>query len=267
MPLGLTMMIHPGLVSITFRKLTPRQVVEATAAAGLAGIEWGGDVHVPHGDLVRAAEVRRLTADAGLVVPSYGAYYHAGASENEGLAFARVLDTARELGAPVIRVWAGRQGSVQADASTRTRVIDDCRRIAALAAGAGIIVASEYHGGTLTDTDASAAAFLAEVNHPNFKTYWQPRSGAAPDEALRGLRDILPRLAHLHVFHWWPDAGNRRPLAEGADRWPRYLELVATAPGDRFAMLEFVANDDPTVLPADAATLKQWLGVDRPVSK
>jgi len=205
MPLGLTM-IHPGLVSITFRKLTPRQVVEAAAAAGLAGIEWGGDIHVPHGDLTRAAEVRRLTADAGLTVPSYGSYYHAGASEDEGLAFARVLDTARELRAPVIRVWAGQQGSAQMGAAARTRVIDDCRRIAALAAEAGVVVASEYHGGTLTDTDASSAAFMAEVNHPNFKTYWQPRCGVTAEESVRGLRDILPRLSHLHVFHWWPGA-------------------------------------------------------------
>jgi len=252
-------MIHPGLVSITFRKLTPRQIVEATATAGLAGIEWGGDIHVPHGDLARASEIRRLTLDAGLTVAAYGSYYRAGAPEDESLPFARVLDTARELGAPVIRVWAGGKGAAQTEAADRAGVVEDCRRIAGLAAEAGIIVASEYHGGTLTDTDASAAALLEEVNHPNFKTYWQPRNGALPDEVLGGLQRVLPRLAHLHVFHWWPDAGNRRPLAEGADRWLRYLELAASVPGDRFAMLEFVANDDPAVLAAEAATLKQWL--------
>ena len=255
-------MIHPGLVSITFRKLTPRQIVEATAAAGLEGIEWGGDIHVLHGDLTRASEVRRLTLDAGLTVPAYGSYYRAGVSEDENLPFARVLDTARALGAPVIRVWAGRQGSAQTQAADRAGVAGDCRRIAGLAAEAGIVVASEYHGGTLTDTDASAVALLEEVNHPNFRTYWQPRNGALADDVIGGLQRVLPRLAHLHVFHWWPDPGNRRPLAEGANRWLRYLELAATVPGDRFAMLEFVANDDPAVLGAEAATLKQWLQTD-----
>lgn len=252
-------MIHPGLVSITFRKLTPRQIIDAAASTGLAGIEWGGDIHVPHGDLARAAEVRRLTSDAGLTVPAYGSYYRAGASEEEGLTFARVLETAQTLGAPVIRVWAGRQGSAQAEAAYRARVTDDCRRIAATAAAAGIAVASEYHGGTLTDSDSSAAALLADVNHPNFKTYWQPRNGVLPDEVIGGLRTVLPHLAHLHVFHWWPDPGNRRPLAEGAARWLRYLELTATAPGDRFALLEFVANDDPALLAAETATLIRWL--------
>lgn len=250
--------MHAGLVSITFRKLAPRQVVDVAAAAALEGIEWGGDIHVPHGDLARAAEVRRITADAGLAIPSYGSYYRAGTSEREGLPFARVLDTAVALGTPLIRVWAGSLGSAQADEATRAEVVADSLRIAEMAGQAGIRVACEYHGGTLTDTDASTDAFLAQARHPNLGCYWQPRTGTGVVEALAGLRAVLPRLAHLHVFHWAPDY-TRRPLAEGADVWPRYLELAATAGGDRFAMLEFVANDDPAVLSADAATLKQWL--------
>ena len=252
-------MIHPGLVSITFRKLTPREVVDAAAAARLAGIEWGGDIHVPHGDTRRAAEVRRMTADAGLSVAAYGSYYRAGVSEQEGLAFASVLDTAVALGAPTLRIWAGRKASADTDAAGRARVADDCTRIAGLAAAAGLRVASEFHGGTLTDDDASTAAFLAAVPHPNFSTYWQPRNGVLPEDNLEGLRRVLPRLAHLHVFHWWPDPGTRRPLAEGTDRWCRYLELAASVPGDRFAMLEFVAGDNPAVLATESATLRQWL--------
>ncbi len=253
--------IQPGLVSITFRKLTPQQVVTQAAAAGLVGIEWGGDVHVPHGDLSAAAEVKRMTAEAGLAVAAYGSYYKAGASEDEGLSFARVLDTARELGAPLIRVWAGNRGSAAADSAYRMGVIEDCLRIAEMAAQAGIVVASEYHGGSLTDTDEATAAFLAEVPHENFKTYWQPRVGADVPSALAGLQQVLPRLAHLHVFHWWPDYSNRRPLVEGSDRWLRFLATAATAPGDRFAMLEFVTNDDPNVLASEASTLKQWLKI------
>jgi 3-dehydroshikimate dehydratase len=252
-------MIQPGLVSITFRKLTPRQVVEATAAAGLVGIEWGGDVHVPHGDLAQAAAVKQMTVAAGLQVAAYGSYYKAGFSEKEGLAFERVLETASSLGAPLIRVWAGRKGSAESDIACRAGVVADCQRIAAMANQAGIVVASEYHGGSLTDTDVSTNSFLAEVGHENFKSYWQPRVGSSVIEGLNGMRQILPRLAHLHVFHWMPDSAHRRPLAEGADCWLHYLNLAATAPGDRFAMLEFVRNDDPAILAAEAATLNQWL--------
>ena len=36
-------MIHPGLVSITFRELSPREIVKLVADGGLVGIEWGGE--------------------------------------------------------------------------------------------------------------------------------------------------------------------------------------------------------------------------------
>ena len=127
-------MIHPGLVSITFRKLSPAEIVALVRKAGLRGIEWGGDIHVPHGDIGRAREARALTEEAGLAVAAYGSYYRAGWSETNGLPFKRVLDSAVELGAPTIRVWAGGKGSADVDEAGRWAVIEDLRRVAALAA-------------------------------------------------------------------------------------------------------------------------------------
>ena len=68
-------MLIPGLVSVTFRQLAPREIVQLAAAAGLRGIEWGGDIHVPHGDLQAARAVRDITAAAGLQVLAYGSYF------------------------------------------------------------------------------------------------------------------------------------------------------------------------------------------------
>ena len=64
-----------GLVSITFRQLSAEKIVGLVSAAGLQGIEWGGDIHVPHGDVKRAEEVKRMTLDSGLEVSAYGSYY------------------------------------------------------------------------------------------------------------------------------------------------------------------------------------------------
>ena len=58
-------MIKPGLVSITFRNLSVQEISGLAAKSGLVGIEWGGDVHVPHGDVGAARKVRKLTVDAG----------------------------------------------------------------------------------------------------------------------------------------------------------------------------------------------------------
>ena len=42
-------MNRAGLVSITFRNKTPREIVALMKRAGLSQVEWGGDVHVKPG--------------------------------------------------------------------------------------------------------------------------------------------------------------------------------------------------------------------------
>lgn len=252
-------MIHPGLVSVTFRKLTPAEIAALVKKAGLKGIEWGGDVHVPHGDFGRAREVREVTMEHGLATAAYGSYYRAGQSEGAGLAFERVLETAVELGAPTIRVWPGAAGSEAVDENGRWKIIEDLKRIAGLAAKAGVSVSTEFHAGTLTDTNESAGKLLVEVDHPNMFTCWQPHNGEMTDECVEGLAEVLPRVGNIHVFHWWPTSAERHPLAEGAARWGRFWPLLRQAPGDRFALLEFVKGDTPEAFLKDAETLRQWL--------
>lgn len=251
-------MIQSGLVSVTFRKLAPTEIVALVRQAGLRGIEWGGDIHVPHGDLSRAREVRELTEQAGLSVAAYGSYYRVGHSESAGLQFQAVLASALELGAPVIRVWAGAAGSAATEEDARWQIVTDMRRIATLAAAAGVRIAAEFHGGTLNDTNISASRLLLEVDHPNFYSYWQPLLEMNDTECAEGLVAISPRLAHLHVYQW-RTVPERRPLAEGSERWKHFLQLAAAAPGDRYAMLEFVENDAPENFLRDAATLKALL--------
>ena len=182
--------MHGGLVSISFRKLTARQIVDAVAAAGLEGIEWGGDIHAPHGDLVRAREVGAMTREAGLRVAAYGSYYRAGFSEGQGLPFERVLDSARALQAPTIRIWAGVGGSAETDAATRTRIAEDSLRVGSMAREQGLGVAFEYHRGTLTDTRDSTRALLRETEVAGLTCYWQPPVGWNRDERLASLRDL-----------------------------------------------------------------------------
>ncbi len=252
-------MIYPGLVSVTFRKLTPAEVAALVKQAGLKGIEWGGDVHVPHGDLARAREVRHLTLEHGLVTAAYGSYYRAGQGESTGPAFESVLETAVELGAPTIRVWPGGAASDSVDEEGRWKIINDLRRISAMAARVGISISTEFHGGTLTDTNESASKLLVEVDSANVFTCWQPHNGEATGECVAGLREVLPRVSNIHVFHWWPTAAERHPLADGTERWAQFWPLLKQVPGDRFALLEFVQGDAPEAFVRDAATLRQWL--------
>lgn len=247
------MPISPGLVSITFRKLPPERIAALAAATGLRAIEWGGDVHVPHGDLIAAKHVREITIDKGLAVSAYGSYYRAGGVPKNP-PFQAVLDTALELAAPTIRVWAGTTGSVQADPMIRSKVIDDLRVICDQSAAHGLTISLEYHDNTLADHADAALSILNEVASPHLRCFWQPRHGDPTDAGLHDLSRLRPHLANLHVFHWWPDPATRMPLANGQDRWQRYLAAVNDAT-PRYASLEFVPRDDESLLAAEAATL------------
>ena len=243
--------IQTGLVSVTFRALAPQAILDLVARAGLGAVEWGGDVHVQPGDVATAREVCRMTLDAGLQIPSYGSYYRAGHDETGP--FAAVLESAVALGAPVIRVWAGRQGSAQADAIYWDRVVSDSRRIAGLAEAEGLRIAYEYHGNTLTDTDDAALRLLRTVDHHAVGTYWQRRDGEFAKD-LAGLRAVLPWLVHVHVQA--SAGGARLPLDAMAAEWRQALAIVAETGRSHTAMIEFVKDDTPEQFLADAAVLR-----------
>ncbi len=254
-------MITSGLVSITFRKLAPFEIVELALKAGLEAVEWGGDVHVPHGNLEKARSVLKLTSDADLSVAAYGSYYRVGVSEAEGLSFEKVLETAATLEAPTIRVWAGNRGSQDTPPEQRQTIVEESRRIAEMAAGEGISISFEYHKNTLTDTNASAQQLLCEIRHRNVWTYWQPPVGASTQYCLEGLRGVLPYLTNIHVFHWLVKNGMReqRPLAEAHKPWKLYLDVIGRSGREHYSMIEFVRGDSQKQLFMDAAALKSWL--------
>jgi sugar phosphate isomerase/epimerase len=249
--------IYPGLVSVTFRNLQAERVVDLAVRAGLRGIEWGGDTHVPHGDLKRAAEVRQMTESAGLMTAAYGSYYRTGVGDEKSGSFADIVETAVQLGTQTIRVWAGNRASCDADEAWRERVVSDARRIAAIAEQRGIIVAFEYHMRTLTDTPESTQSLMRMIDHPNIRTYWQCAIDQDHESRLNSLSIVAPWLHHVHVTH--KVGGERRPLLEVRGDWRRYMDILTNLPGDRYAMLEFVMDESEQQYLQDAQTLKQLL--------
>ncbi len=252
-------MLIPGLVSVSFRQLTCEEIIRIAGEAGLAAVEWGGDVHVPAGDAAKAEEVYEKTAAAGLSVAAYGSYYKLGTHEDPPEEWQKVLTSAAALRAPVIRIWAGTKASAEVDEAERAALVREAQNAADAAAENGITVVFECHRNTLTDEYHSTLRLLEEIGRDNVKTYWQPnedRDFAYNKEALAAL---LPEVVNLHVFHW-PEPDVRLPLTDGADRWREYLRIAASDGKDRRCLLEFMPDDRPETLPGEAGTLRGWIG-------
>lgn len=253
------MTILPGLCSVTFRRLSASEIVSACAASGLQAIEWGGDIHCPHGDLAAAKELRKMCADAGLETPSYGSYFRMD-PECRVPDFREVLDSALTLGASTIRVWAGNRPSDEMDAGYRHRLVGEIQRIGALALEHGCLIGLEYHRHTAMDSNASARRLLDEVEHPAVKTYWQPREETSVEHRVEGLEMVLPELCHVHVFHWIGSPVERRPLVEAGGEWRDYLRTAGEAASEKMcAYLEFVRDDSLDAMKEDAAALLGFL--------
>lgn len=250
----------PGLVSVSFRGESPETILHEACAAGLRAIEWGGDVHVPPGDLENARRIGAATREAGLSVAAYGSYYRLGTAEDPAAAFSPVLDTALALGAPVIRLWAGTAGSADTPEEVRADLAAEARRLAGMAEKAGVVLTLECHNGTLTDRWESAAAFLAQVGHPCLRMYWQPNQLLDGAYNRRAARELAPCTVHVHVFHW--DAAGRYPLAQGREEWRDYLDILTGAwkgNGQEHALLlEFMHDDKLSSLRETAAELLSW---------
>ena len=249
---------------MSFRDQPAEVLIEEVAQAGLSGIEWGGDIHAPHGDTSCAERLYQQTRNAGLHVAAYGSYYRLGETDNNPDMHA-VLDSALALRAPTIRVWAGKQASESADEAYRQCVIEDARRFCRLAHTHGVRICLEYHGNTLTDRIDSAVELLEALDEPNLDTLWQPPNGQTDEHCMKSLMSVLDRLSNVHVFHWGPEGGkDKRALAEGEERWEHFLKPISSLPGERWALMEFVKDGTLQQFREDARVLIRLLGEENP---
>lgn len=243
----------PGLVSVSFRKLSPKDIFQLCEECDLKCIEWGGDIHAPAGDMHKAKEILAMSEASGIYTASYGSYFRLGSSDDE---FKRNLDTAYELKAPVLRIWAGTEGSELCGEKKRDEWITQLERISSYAEKAGVIVAPEFHINTLTDSLVSLRYLLSAL--PTQQFYWQPRWDWSEEDRLTALKEIGSRLTYIHVFTWRIVNGTeiRLPLAQGEGMWKK---VFASLDKDMPALMEFVQNDDPENLIRDAAVLHSWI--------
>lgn len=243
-----------GLVSISFRPLGAEEIIRITKNAGLDAIEWGGDLHVPAGDLDTARAVAEKTRRAGLFMPEYGSYYRLGVSTPEEIG--GVAACAHALEADIVRLWAFNKGSMNVTEEEYRRTVADAKRICA--AYPDLTFCTECHNHTLTDDYRANLRLIEDVDMPNFGAFWQPNQVKGFEYDTESARALAPHVRSAHVFAW--EGSRKFPLAHHADRWKRFLEILSEGrEGELNLMLEFMHDNDPKSLGETARTLRSFI--------
>lgn len=236
-----------GLVSVSFRKNSPEEILEAMQKAGLSYIEWGSDVHCPP---EKAEEIAALQREYGIECCSYGTYFRVGSTPMEELE--DYIHAAKALGTPVLRLWCGNKNSEDYSSPEKDELFSLCRETAECAEKNGVILCMECHNNTYTNTKEGALELMEAVNSEHFRMYWQPNQYQPTEENLAYAELLAPYTYHLHVFNW--KEKEKMPLSEAVGLWREYL---ARFEGEHHLLLEFMPDGRIESLPQEADALRR----------
>ncbi len=236
-----------GLVSVSFRGESPRDILQAMQQCGLTCIEWGSDIHCPPD---RAAEIAALQKAFGIECCSYGTYFRLGVTPLRELP--AYIRAAKTLGTDIVRVWCGDKDSEAYTEAQRDALFAICKEAAVIAEKEGCILCMECHSSTYTNQKDGALELMLAVNSPHFRMYWQPDQYKSAEENLAYAKLLSPYTVHLHVFHW--KAGEKRLLREGKTEWKTYLSCFGA---EKTLLLEFMPDGKLVSLNTEAAALKE----------
>ncbi|MFW6288471.1 MAG: hypothetical protein ACOC2Q_01685, partial [Spirochaetota bacterium] len=120
-----------GVCTIAFKDRSLDEAIDLIAASGARGVEiWGREPHLPGTSVERRRLAERLR-DAGLEVCALGSYFRpdgrgpdlaprtASPPAESGVDPDYVLESAHDLGSPLVRIWAGSENYESCPTATR----------------------------------------------------------------------------------------------------------------------------------------------------
>lgn len=239
-----------GLVSISFRKHSPLEIILAAKKAGLECIEWGSDVHAPYNDTEKLNSIAALQKEHGIYCSSYGTYFRLGVSEIEELP--QYITAAKTLGTDILRLWCGDKAYAEYTEEEKKLLFAECKKSAEIAESKNVTLCMECHNHTFTDEIEAALELMKAVDSPYFRMYWQPNQFKTVQQNMNYAENISEYTRHIHVFNWSDD--ERYPLEESIEIWQKYLDKFK---GERALLLEFMPDDDINSLSREANSLRK----------
>lgn len=242
-----------GLVSVSFRPYSPKEILEEMKKAELTLVEWGSDVHAPWGDAARIGEIVDLQKQYGVTCSSYGTYFRLGETPLEELE--DYITAAKRLGTRILRLWCGRRSGADMTDEEKRALVEICVQAATIAARHDVCLCMECHIKTFTEHPEDALWLMQQVDSPHFQMYWQPNQYRTVEENCRSAQMLAPYTKVIHVFHWREK--NKYPLADAIEEWARYLSFFD---GTQALLLEFMPNGTLEELTREADALRTMIG-------
>ncbi len=239
-------MFDTGLVSVTFRGLAPRQVLELCRENGLKYIEWGSDIHVPKD--TDTQKIVALQEEYGVACSSYGTYFRIGV--NDVAELENYIRTAKALGTDILRLWCGEKNYTDMTEEERSFIISESKKAARIAECEGVTFCMECHNKTFTNCLEGALRLMDEVGSPNFCMYWQPNRFRSFEENIEYARAVAPYTKIIHVFNW--EGKNKYPLGCATEAWKEFLSHFD---GSQKLLLEFMPDGLPESLADEVKAL------------
>ncbi|MBA3943292.1 MAG: sugar phosphate isomerase/epimerase [Herpetosiphonaceae bacterium] len=222
-----------AVFTVGLPEFTPQQAVAALHQLGYDGIEWRVTAQQPavddqpsfwtgnrctwpfHSFVADASEIRSLTEQASLQMPSVGTYVTCDDIE----AVERAMQGVVQLGAPRLRINVPRYDGTTAYRPLYERAVGQYHEVAALAQQYHVQALIEMHHGSLTPSASAAAHFLSNFD-PRYVGAIHDAGNMVYEgyEQYRlGLEMLGPYLAHVHLKNArWQSTGTR---PDGSTIW------------------------------------------------
>ncbi len=218
------------------------------------------DIHFPQTRPAYLQMLRRTARDLNLAITGIGVHNDFGRidptiRQSEMVKVKQWVEVAEQLGAPIVRVFAGYPEGGPAESRARwPAMIDSLREVAAFAGHAGVRLGLENHNhAAFTPTAAEFLRVLDEVKSPylvplldtgNFVDGWP------------SVQKTLGVAVHVHAKFW-------KPAPDGSDERVDYARIIPAlrASGyDGWVSFEYEAEEpEATGIPRALAFLRRML--------
>ncbi len=258
-----------ALCTIAFRELPFRDVLSLAREAGFDGVEpWGKPDHLPltlTDDQVRQA--RRAAEDMGLAISHYGCYVRIGddlehevvSQQQKEADMARAVEITGLLGTDICRIWAGNKDSELMSEADWEKIVRDGKTFCSLAEAAGVTLAIEMHGRSVTNKAAAAVDLIGRVGSPALKLNYQILNNS--EDPYERARIAGPHVVMVHAQNQPREGQGQGPICGGVVDFQKVWDILHGEFGfDGYMEVEFVAGETPeekhTALVADCQCLQ-----------